>query len=35
MVQGTALVMGLMFVVIAALVDAISFWLDPRFRRTA
>jgi ABC-type dipeptide/oligopeptide/nickel transport system permease component len=34
MVQGTALVMGLMFVVIAALVDAISFWLDPRFRRT-
>lgn len=35
MVQGTALVMGLMFVAIAALVDAISRWLDPRLRRTA
>jgi len=35
MVQGTALVMGLMFVAIAALVDAISLWLDPRLRRTA
>ncbi|WP_085027336.1 ABC transporter permease [Ensifer aridi] len=35
MVQGTALVMGLMFVAIAALVDAISLWLDPRFGRAA
>lgn len=35
MVQGTALVMGLMFVAIATLVDAFSLWLDPRLRRTA
>lgn len=35
MVQGTALVMGLMFVVIAALVDLLSYWLDPRIRRAA
>lgn len=35
MVQGTALVMGLMFVAISALVDLISLWLDPRQRRAA
>ncbi|PDT39420.1 MULTISPECIES: ABC transporter permease [Sinorhizobium] len=35
MVQGTALVMGLMFVVIAAIVDLLTHWLDPRVRRTA
>lgn len=33
MVQGTALVMGLMFVAITAMVDAITAWLDPRPRR--
>lgn len=33
MVQGTALVMGLMFVVIAAIVDLLTHWLDPRVRR--
>jgi peptide/nickel transport system permease protein len=32
MVQGTALVMGLMFVVITAAADAASAWLDPRLR---
>jgi ABC-type dipeptide/oligopeptide/nickel transport system permease component len=32
MVQGTALVMGLMFVVLAATVDLASAWLDPRLR---
>ncbi|TCN22143.1 ABC transporter permease [Sinorhizobium americanum] len=35
MVQGTALVMGLMFVVITAIVDLLTHWLDPRVRRTA
>lgn len=35
MVQGTALVMGLMFVVIAAIVDLLTHWLDPRVGRTA
>jgi peptide/nickel transport system permease protein len=35
MVQGTALVMGMMFVAIAAFTDALSLWLDPRSRRTA
>lgn len=35
MVQGTALVMGLMFVVIAAIVDLLTHWLDPRVRRMA
>ncbi|MHC1551533.1 ABC transporter permease [Phyllobacterium sp. K27] len=30
MVQGTALAMGLMFVAIAAIVDLITHWLDPR-----
>ena len=35
MVQGTALVMGLMFVAIAALVDLLSYRLDPRLRRAA
>ncbi|WP_411036046.1 ABC transporter permease [Shinella sp. BYT-45] len=34
MVQGTALTMGLMFVVITAAVDGFSLWLDPRLRRT-
>jgi ABC-type dipeptide/oligopeptide/nickel transport system permease component len=33
MVQGTALMMGLMFVVITASVEAVSAWLDPRLRR--
>lgn len=33
MVQGTALVMGLLFVLITAIVDAVSVWLDPRLRR--
>ncbi|AOF92512.1 ABC transporter permease [Sinorhizobium sp. RAC02] len=33
MVQGTALVMGLMFVVIATIVDLLSHWLDPRLGR--
>ncbi|UXN57497.1 ABC transporter permease [Phyllobacterium zundukense] len=35
MVQGTALVMGLMFVAISAFVDLLSLWLDPRQRRPA
>ncbi|MBP2562044.1 peptide/nickel transport system permease protein [Neorhizobium galegae] len=35
MVQGTALVMGLMFVAINATIDLLTFWLDPRTRRTA
>ena len=35
MVQGTALVMGLMFVAISAFVDLLLLWLDPRQRRTA
>ncbi|ATU95080.1 ABC transporter permease [Phyllobacterium zundukense] len=35
MVQGTALVMGLMFVAISAVVDLLSLWLDPRQRRPA
>lgn len=35
MVQGTALVMGLMFVVIGAIVDLVTLWLDPRVGRTA
>lgn len=35
MVQGTALVMGLMFVLIAAIVDLLTHWLDPRVGRTA
>lgn len=35
MVQGTALVMGLMFVAINATVDLLTLWLDPRMRRTA
>jgi peptide/nickel transport system permease protein len=33
MVQGTALVMGLLFVLITAIVDAVSAWLDPRLRK--
>lgn len=33
MVQGTALVMGLLFVIITAIVDALSAWLDPRLRK--
>ena len=33
MVQGTALVMGLLFVLITAIVDALSAWLDPRLRK--
>ncbi|CAH1652474.1 ABC transporter permease [Chelatococcus asaccharovorans] len=33
MVQGTALVMGLLFVVITAAVDLICHWLDPRPKR--
>jgi ABC-type dipeptide/oligopeptide/nickel transport system permease component len=32
MVQGTALVMGLLFVAINAAVDAVCAWLDPRLR---
>ncbi len=32
MIQGTALVMGAMFVLLNALVDVISHWIDPRFR---
>ncbi|OWV65517.1 ABC transporter permease [Rhizobium sp. R339] len=35
MVQGTALVMGLMFVVIGAVVDLLTLWLDPRLGRNA
>jgi peptide/nickel transport system permease protein len=35
MVQGTALVMGLMFVAIGAIVDGLTLWLDPRVGRTA
>ncbi|WHO77204.1 ABC transporter permease [Rhizobium sp. BT03] len=35
MVQGTALVMGLMFVVIGAVVDSLTLWLDPRLRKNA
>lgn len=34
MVQGTALAMGLMFVVIGAIVDLLTVWLDPRTGRT-
>jgi peptide/nickel transport system permease protein len=34
MVQGTALAMGLLFVVIAMAVDLACHWLDPRPRRT-
>lgn len=34
MIQGTALVMGLMFVLLNALSDALCYWLDPR-RKTA
>ncbi|WP_137390967.1 ABC transporter permease [Rhodoligotrophos defluvii] len=33
MVQGTALVMGLIFVAITAAVDAACVWIDPRLRR--
>lgn len=33
MVQGTALMMGLMFVAITAFVELASAWLDPRLRR--
>ena len=32
MVQGTALMMGLMFVAITAVADALALWLDPRLR---
>lgn len=32
MVQGTALMMGLMFVAITAVADALTLWLDPRLR---
>ena len=32
MIQGTALVMGLMFVSLNAVVDALCWWLDPRQR---
>jgi peptide/nickel transport system permease protein len=35
MVQGTALVMGLLFVAISAIVDGLTLWLDPRVGRTA
>jgi ABC-type dipeptide/oligopeptide/nickel transport system permease component len=35
MVQGTALMMGLMFVAIGAIVDGLTLWLDPRVGRTA
>lgn len=35
MVQGTALMMGLMFVAIGAIVDGLTLWLDPRMGRTA
>ncbi|SOC47838.1 hypothetical protein SAMN05892877_13332 [Rhizobium subbaraonis] len=35
MVQGTALTMGLMFVAIAAIVDLLTLWLDPRMRKIA
>lgn len=35
MVQGTALTMGLMFVAIAAIVDLLTLWLDPRMRKVA
>ncbi|APO68955.1 dipeptide/oligopeptide ABC transporter permease protein [Rhizobium gallicum] len=35
MVQGTALVMGLMFVLIGAVVDILTLWLDPRLGRNA
>ncbi|WP_164867081.1 ABC transporter permease [Sinorhizobium meliloti] len=35
MVQGTALTMGLMFVAIAAIVDLLTLWLDPRMRKAA
>jgi peptide/nickel transport system permease protein len=35
MVQGTALTMGLLFVAVVALVDAIALWLDPRLRAAA
>lgn len=35
MVQGTALIMGLMFVVIGAVVDMLTLWLDPRLGRNA
>lgn len=33
MVQGTALMMGLIFVAVTAVADALSVWLDPRLRR--
>jgi ABC-type dipeptide/oligopeptide/nickel transport system permease component len=35
MVQGTALMMGLMFVAIGAIADGLTLWLDPRVGRTA
>ncbi|QRM33205.1 ABC transporter permease [Microvirga sp. VF16] len=35
MVQGTALMMGLMFVAIGAIVDGLTVWLDPRVGRSA